>query len=154
MAPDIGLSAWLFVGIALFLVGSVWLLSLTEVIVGPVIAATVIAAVTPLVAWLQRHHVPRPAGAILLVVAIILLGAAVVVVVLAGITTELGGIKGHLADAKNTIEGWLKDLGVNPGTADSAKQDASSSSTDAVEALLKGIGGGLAKLSSLVFFRR
>ena len=85
-------------------------------------------------------------------VAIILLGAAVVVVVLAGITTELGGIKGHLADAKNTIEGWLKDLGVNAGTAESAKQDASSSSTDAVEALLKGVGGGLVKLSSLVFF--
>src|SRR3954468_1093464 len=150
---DVGVSAWLFVGVALFLVGAVWLLSLTEVIVTPVIAATVIASVaSPLVAWLQRHRVPRPAGAILLVVAIILLAAAVVVVVLSGITSELGGIKGHLADAKNTIEGWLKDLGVDTSTAASAKKDASSSSTDAVDALLKGVGTGLAKLSSLVFF--
>src|SRR3954454_24972930 len=137
---DIGFTAWLLVGVALFLVGAVWLLSLTEVIVTPVIAATVIASVaSPLVAWLQRHHVPRPAGAILVVIAIILLAAVVVVVVLGGITSELGGIKGHLADAKSTIEGWLKDLGVNADTAKSAKQDASSSSTDAVEGLLKGV---------------
>jgi putative heme transporter len=59
---DVGLTAWLFVGVALFLVGTVWLLSLTETIVLPVIAAGVIAAVSaPLVGWLQRHRVPRPA---------------------------------------------------------------------------------------------
>ena len=36
---DIGLMAWLLVGIALFLVGSVWLMTLTSVIVVPVIVA-------------------------------------------------------------------------------------------------------------------
>jgi predicted PurR-regulated permease PerM len=150
---DVGLTAWLLVGVALFLVGAVWLLTLTQTIVTPVIAATVVASVaSPLVGWLAAHHVPRPLGAILVVVLIIVVAAVVVVVVLVGITSELDGIKGQLADAKNTIEGWLKDLGVSAGTAESAKQDASSSSSQAVGALLDGLGAGLKKLSSLVFF--
>jgi putative heme transporter len=150
---DIGFTAWLLVGVALFLVGSVWLLSLTEVIVVPVIAAGVIAAVAaPLVSWLARHRVPRPVGAILLLVGAILLGAGVVYIVLAGITSQSGDLSSHLDDAKQTIEGWLKDLGVDPAKAKEAQQDASSSSTQAVSALLSGLGTGLKELSSLVFF--
>jgi predicted PurR-regulated permease PerM len=150
---DIGITAWLLVGIGLFLVGSVWLLALTNVIVVPVIAAGVIAAVAaPLVGWLERHHVPRPVGAILLLVAAILIGAGVVYIVVAGITSEEGDLGAHLNDAKNTVEGWLKDLGVDPAKAKDAKEDASSSSTAAVSALLSGLGAGLKELSSLVFF--
>jgi hypothetical protein len=48
---DLGTSAWLGVGVALFVVGMVWLLALT--IVTPVITASVVAAVAaPLVTWL------------------------------------------------------------------------------------------------------
>jgi len=150
---DVGLTAWLLVGVALFLAGAVWLLALTQSIVMPVITAGVVAAVAaPLVDWLQGHGVPRPLGAILLLVGLVVLGVLVVFIVLAGITSEFGAIKSQLADAKTTIEGWLKDLGVSADTAKSAKDDASSSSTDAVSALLQGLGAGLAKLSSLVFF--
>jgi len=150
---DIGLTAWLLVGVALFLVGAVWLLSLTETIVLPVITAGVIAAVAgPVVGWLQRHRVPRPAGAILLFVAVVGFGAFVVYIVLAGITSQAGDLGSHLDSAKNTIEGWLKDLGVDSDKAKSAKQDASSSTSQAVSALLSGLGKGVAKLSSLVFF--
>ena len=42
---DVGFTAWLVVGVGLFVVGSVSLLALTNVIVVPVIAAGVIAAV-------------------------------------------------------------------------------------------------------------
>jgi predicted PurR-regulated permease PerM len=150
---DVGLTAWLLVGVALFLAGAVWLLSLTDTIVLPVITAGVIASVaSPLVGWLQRHRIPRPLGAVLLLVVLILLAALVVYIVLAGITSQAGDLSHHLNDAKNTIEGWLKDLGVDPDKAKSAKQDASSSSSQAVSALLHGLGTGIKKLSSLVFF--
>jgi putative heme transporter len=150
---DVGITAWLLVGVALFLVGAVWLLSLTETIVLPVITAAVIASVAgPLVGWLQRRRVPRALGAVLLLVAGILLTALVVYVVLAGITSQSGDIRHHLDDAMNTIEGWLKDLGVDSGKAETARRDASSSATDAVGALLHGLGAGLKRLSSLVFF--
>jgi putative heme transporter len=150
---DLGLTAWLLVGVTLLLVGAVWIISLTHTIVVPVIAAGVIASVaSPLVGWLQRHGVPRLAGAILLLVAIVLLGALVVFTVLAGITSQVGDIGAHLDDAKNTMAGWLKDLGVDPSTARDAKNDASSSVSTSVSALLQGIAGGIKELSSLVFF--
>jgi predicted PurR-regulated permease PerM len=150
---DLGLTAWLLVGVTLLLVGAVWIISLTHTIVVPVIAAGVIASVaSPLVGWLQRHGVPRPAGAILLLVGIVLLGALVVFTVLAGITSQVGDIGAHLDDAKNTMEGWLEDLGVDPSTARDAKNDASSSVSTGVSALLQGIAGGIKELSSLVFF--
>src|SRR5918999_1758806 len=70
---DLGLMAWLLVGVALFIAGAVWLLALTQVIVVPVILAAVIAAVaSPVVAWLHSHHIPRPAGAGFVMVGFIL----------------------------------------------------------------------------------
>jgi putative heme transporter len=150
---DIGLTAWLLVGIALFLVGSVWLMTLTSVIVVPVIVAAVVAAVgSPVVRWLHRHRIPRPLGAALLMLAIVAIGAATVVIILAGITSELPTISSHLDDAKNTIAGWLTDLGVDPSTADKAKSSADSGVSNSASTLLDGVGAVLSGLSSLVFF--
>ena len=150
---DVGMSAWLLVGVALLLVGVVWLLSLTQVIVVPVITAAVVAAVaSPVVGWLQRHRLPRPVGAILMLLTIVALAVGVVVVVIGGITSETGDLKDHLDEARKTIEGWLKDIGVDPGKAETANKDAGSGASDSVSALLHGIGSGLDKLASLVFF--
>jgi putative heme transporter len=150
---DVGLMAWLLVGVAVFLVGAVWLLSLTQVIVLPVLAAGIVAAVaSPLVAWLRKHGVPRGLGAALLMVAIILLGAGVVLVIVGGITGEAAAVASHLSDAEDTVAGWLEDLGVDPTRAEDAKQHASSATSDSVSALLNGVIGGLSRLSSIVFF--
>jgi predicted PurR-regulated permease PerM len=150
---DVGLRAWLLVGVTLFMVGVVWILSLTETIVLPVIAASVIAAVaSPLVGWLERHRVPRAAGAALLMLGLVVLGVLVTFVVVAGITNHTSDLSGHLADAKQTMTGWLKDLGLDPGTAENAKNEASSSVSTSVSALLDGIATGIEKLASLAFF--
>jgi putative heme transporter len=150
---DAGLTAWLLVGITLFLVGLVWVGSLTETIVNPVITAAVVAAVaSPLVSWLQRHRVPRGLGAGLVLLGIVAVGVGMFVVVIGGITSQSGDVSHQLSGAKDTIEGWLKDIGVNSSTASDAKQQASSSTTDAFHALLNGLGTGIKALSSLVFF--
>ena len=150
---DVGVRAWLLVGVTLLLVSVVWLLSLTETIVLPVIAASVIAAVaSPLIGWLERHRVPRAAGAALLMLALVALGVLVVFVVVAGITNHTSDLSGHLSDAKQTITGWLKDLGVDPATAENAKNEASSSASSSVSALLDGLATGIEKLASLAFF--
>jgi putative heme transporter len=150
---DVGITSWLLVGVALFLVGAIWLLSLTYTIVLPVITAAVVAAVgSPVVGWLHGHSVPRAVGAGLLMLAIVGVGAGMVLLILAGITSEIDSLKGILSDAKDTIAGWLKDIGVDSGQADDAKSEASSSVNDAVSALLKGLGTGISALSSLAFF--
>jgi putative heme transporter len=150
---DLGLTAWLLVGVTLLLVGVVWLLSLTDTIVMPVITAAVVAAVaSPLVAWLGRHGVPRGLAAALLMLSAVVLGIALVVIIVGGITSQSGDISGQLSDAKNTIEGWLKDLGVDSDTAANAKDDASQSVTTSVSTLLHGVVAGIEELSGLAFF--
>src|SRR5918995_450092 len=54
---DLGFSAWLLVGVGAALVGLIWLRSLTQTIVMPVITAAIIASVaSPLVDWLRRRR--------------------------------------------------------------------------------------------------
>ncbi len=150
---DLGVSSWLLVGVTLLLVGAVWLLSLTDTIVMPVITAAVVAAVaSPLVRWFEGHGIPRIAGALLLLVAGMLLAVGFVVLIVGGITNELDSISGELSSAKDTIEGWLKDIGVDSSTAKDANDDASSAATSSVSTLLQGIAGGIKQLSSLFFY--
>jgi putative heme transporter len=150
---DLGVTSWLLVGVTLLLVGLVWILSLTSTIVLPVITAAVVAAVaSPVVAAIARRGVPRGLAAALLLVALVALGVGFVVLIIGGVTSQTSDLSAHLSDATDTIEGWLKDLGVDPGTAKSAKDDASSSVSSSVSGLLQGVVSGIKDLSGLVFF--
>jgi putative heme transporter len=146
---DFGTSAWLAVGVVLFVAATVAILALTRTIVMPVIAAAVVAAVaSPLVRRFERRGI----GAALLVLAMIVLAAAVVALVLGAITSQLDALRGDLSAAKDTIAGWLADSGVDRETAVDANENASSALSAAVPALLEGVVGGVEKLSSLVVF--
>jgi predicted PurR-regulated permease PerM len=150
---DLGLTSWLLVGVTLLLVGLVWILSLTSTIVLPVITAAVVAAVaSPVIAAIARRGVPRGLAAALLLVALVALGVGFVVLIIAGITSQTSDLSAHLSDAKDTIEGWLKDLGVDPDKAKSAKDDASSSVSSSVSGLLHGVVSGIKDLSGIAFF--
>ncbi len=151
---NVGLMSWLLVGVAIFLVGAVWLASLTAVIVVPVITAGIVAAVaSPMVAWLRRPPgSPRDSGRPSCCSAIVAIGVGVALMVVGGITGVASAVGGHLADAKDTIAGWLKDLGIDPSKVDQAKDHVSSGASGAVSALLDGLAAGISKLSSIVFF--
>ena len=119
---DVGLMSWLLVGVALLVTGAVALAALTQVIVVPVLVAAIVAEVaSPLVAWMNRHRVPRGIGAALLILALIAIGIGVFLVIVLGITGEAEAVAGHLSDAKDTIAGWLEDLGLDPSKAESSK---------------------------------
>jgi putative heme transporter len=148
-----GTTAWLAVGVTLLVIGTIWLLSLTHTIVGPLITASVIAAVASPVVWrLQRLGLARGLGAAVLLVSIVVLGVAVVVIILGGVSSQFDGLREQLAAAKETIAGWLVDLGVDTATAQQAKDDASAAASDVVPALLQGLGGSLRRFSSLAVF--
>ena len=150
---DVGLTAWLFVGVAIFLVGAIWLLSLTQVIVMPLLTAGIVATVaSPLVAWLHGRGLPRGIASALLMVAIVAAGVGVVLMIVGGITGQDASVGSHLSSAQDTLTGWLEDLGVDPSKAADARQEAASATSDSVTALLHGLVGGLSQLSSLVFF--
>jgi putative heme transporter len=150
---DLGWTAWLAVGVTLAVVGLVWILALTQTIVAPVITAAVVAAVTaPVVARLKGWGVPRGLGAALTLLAAVALSIAVVLLIVGGITGESDQIKDEFDSARNTLVGWVNDLGVDRDTAENADSDASTAVKDAVPALLHGLAIGLKHLSSLVVF--
>jgi putative heme transporter len=150
---DLGFSAWLLVGVAAALVGAIWLLSLTQAIVMPVITAGIIASVaSPLVDWLGRHRVPRAAGAGLVLLAIVVLALGVGLIVLSGVTSQSDGLSARLQEAMGAVESWARDLGVEAPTAASANADASTSVTAAFQALTQGLLAGIERLASLAVF--
>jgi putative heme transporter len=150
---DLGIMAWLLVGVMALVVAMVWLLSLTQTIVVPVVTAAILASVlSPLVRMLKNRKVPRGAGAAIVLLMIVLAGALIAFVVLSGISAQSGDINTQLQKAASKLESTLKDLGVSSQTAAQAKSDASGSISSAFHFLVNGLGAGLKELAGLAVF--
>jgi predicted PurR-regulated permease PerM len=149
---DLGVMAWLLVGVTVLLVALVCLLALTNAIVVPVIAAAIVAAVlSPVVAFLARR-MPRAAAAALVFLAIVALGVGVALLLLGGITSQTGALESSLKAGAQKLQGWLQDAGVSSSTAQQANDDASAGVSNAFHALLSGVGAGIRALASLAVF--
>jgi predicted PurR-regulated permease PerM len=147
---DLGRTAWLLVGVFALLAGITWLLGATLTIVGPMIAASIVATVaSPLVAFLQRHHVPRAGGAVIVLLLVIVIVVVIVVVVIAGLTGQEGSISSNMSAAVDKLGSWLSDLGVNDSGVSSAEDNVSSTTPQVISTLVKGIISGIQGLASL-----
>jgi predicted PurR-regulated permease PerM len=148
---DLGFTAWFLVGLLALLVGLVWILGLTSTIVDPVAVGAVVAIVaSPLVGWLQRHHVPRGAGAAIVLVLIVAVVIVVVGLVIGGIVEQSSQIKSSLNDSLDTIEKWFNDAGANSTTA--SKEDVVNAVSGSGGTVLRGLASGIRTLTSLIFF--
>jgi putative heme transporter len=150
---DLGFSAWLLVGAGAALIGAIWLLSLTQTIVMPVLTAAIIASVTsPAVDWLRRHRIPRAVGAALVFLLILAITAGVGLLVMAGIASQADSLSERLQEAAREIQSLVADTGIDSQTADDARADATGSVSGGFEALTQGVLGGIDKLASLAVF--
>lgn len=150
---DLGFSSWLLVGVGAALVAAIWLLSLTETIVMPVITAGIVAAVAgPIVDKLRKVGVPRGIGAALVLLAIVAIGLAVGFIVLAGIASQADSLSARLQEGAGEIESWAQSLGLEAPTASDANADASASISAGFQALTHGVLGGVERLASLAVF--
>ena len=147
----LGRISWLLVGVGVVLVGLVWVLGITSTIVEPVVVGGVVAAVaSPGVAWLARHHVPRAAGAALMLLALLAIGAVVFLMVVGGIVEQSSQIEATASAALDRAESWVNDADAN-GTSD-VKEDITSAVKGSGSTLLKGVAGGIQGLTSVAFF--
>ena len=113
---DLGRTSWLLVGFALLVVGFLWLLGETATIVGPLVAATIVATVSmPIVAWLERHRVRRIGGAAIVLLSLVALAVVVLLVVLGGIKAQSAEISQNASAAADTAP----ELGREPRTSTS-----------------------------------
>jgi putative heme transporter len=148
---DAGRTSWLVVGTFLLLAGLVWLLGATNTITGPVVVATIVAAVTaPVVASLARH-MPRAAAAAIVLLGMVAIAVAIVLLVLGGITGQREDIAKNSSQAVTKLQGWAQDLGVNKAGASSGSTAVKHDVPSAIKTLTHGIIQGVRGLASLAF---
>jgi predicted PurR-regulated permease PerM len=106
---NLGFSSWLLVGFVLVIVGLIWLLGETSTIVMPVILATVLGAVAgPAVGWLERHRVPRAAGAVLVLLGLVAIGLLIFCLVFGGISAQSGDISAKMDQVAGQNSGLVE----------------------------------------------
>jgi predicted PurR-regulated permease PerM len=148
---DLGLLAWFLVGVAILLVGLVWLLGLTSTITMPVVVGAILATVAgPLVTKMQKHGVPRAAGAAIVLLALVVLAFLIFLMVVGGIVEQSSEIKKSLSEAVDKIQSWVNSLGAN-GTS-GVTQSTKTGTANAGQTLVHGLGQGIRDLTSLIFF--
>jgi putative heme transporter len=149
---DLGRASWLLVGLFVLLAGAVWLLGTTQTIVGPVVAATIVAAVTaPVVRRLTTHRIPRAAAVAIVLLAVAAVAVVVIVIVIGGVTSQTSEIGKHASEAADRGEGWLKSLGVNDSGASGAKDATERDVPAIISALATGVIHGIKGLTSVAF---
>ena len=148
---DLGLLAWFLVGVALVLVGLVWLIGLTSTITEPVLVGLILATVAaPLVTKMQDHGVPRAGGAALVLLALLVLFGVIVLLVFGGIYEYSAEIRTSVSEAVDKIDGWVNDLGAGGTSSTTSQAKGGASQTGAT--LLQGVFEGIQGITSLVFF--
>jgi predicted PurR-regulated permease PerM len=148
---DLGFMAWFLVGLLALLVGAVWILGLTATIVDPVAVGAIVAIVaSPIVSWFQRHHVPRGAGAAIVLVTLIVLGILIFALVIGGLLDQSSQIKSSLNNSLDSIESWFNDVGANDTSG--SKADVIGAVSGVGHTFLSGIAEGIRSLTSLIFF--
>ena len=149
---DLGRASWLLVGLFALIAGIVWLLGTTQTIVGPVVAAAIVATVTaPIVRRLTEHRVPRAAGVAIVLLSVATVAVLVVVIVIGGITSQSSEIGKHAGEAATKAEGWLKSVGVDESGAANAKSGVEKDVPKIISALTTGVIHGIQGLTSIAF---
>jgi predicted PurR-regulated permease PerM len=147
---DAGIASWLLAGVAILLVGSVWLLGLTETIVGPVTVGAIVAVVaSPAVASLERHRIGRTAGAGIAVLGIVAIAVVVLLLVVGGITSQGDAIRSQASDAAPKVQNWLTDVGIDRGGAADATENVKSATPGAISTLVHGLFDAITGLASV-----
>jgi len=148
---DLGLSAWLLVGVLALVGGVIWLLAATETITGPMFIALIVSVVAmPLVRVLDRH-MPRWLAAALVLIGLAAVVVLIVVVVVAGITGQSAELSARAAEGVDKLQAWLTSVGVDSSSASGAGDALKTAAPQIISTLVHGVVSRIAGLASLLF---
>jgi predicted PurR-regulated permease PerM len=129
-----GMRSWYIVGVIAVLAIGIYLVARAASIVVPFLLAVILGVLfVPVVDWLERHKLPRAAGAAIVMVLILVVVVAVSWVVIQGIATQVPVIEKQLTAGFDNLNTWLATR---------------KGSTDALQALTKQIQAQIPKLAS------
>jgi putative heme transporter len=150
---NLGRTSWLLVGIAAVVVGVTWMLGIASSIVGPLLVALILGAVTsPVVDWLHRHRFPRAAGAGIVLLGLVAIAVVVILLVVGGISAHSGQIGDQAQAAADHLNSWLTSVGVSSSGADKTTSNLESNVPNLISTFTHGLAQGISTLTSLAFF--
>jgi predicted PurR-regulated permease PerM len=146
----VGVASWYFIGIVIVLTGLAYALHALATLVVPALFAVLLGATfMPAVDWLERHHVGRGWGALIVTVLIVAGGFALLALITIGIVRQWPTIEHQIEAAVGWINDSLQKLDIDPSLIDSAKKTL----TGSVGSWAQGIfGGALRGISTLATF--
>jgi predicted PurR-regulated permease PerM len=150
---NLGVASWLLVGVAALLFGLTWVMGVTSSIALPVLVGLIVATVaSPAVTWLHTHHVPRAAGAVLVLLALIAIAVVIVLLVIGGISSQLDAIRENASAGADKIKSWLESAGVSNSGATSTSDSVQKSVGETASTLIHGLAKGVQGIASAAFF--
>jgi predicted PurR-regulated permease PerM len=105
----------------------------------------------PLVDWLQKHHVKRGFGAIIVSALLILLGVAICLLIIYSVFKQVPEIQAKLTSAWNDIQKGLKSTSVSQSQIDSLKSSVQSMAKNFAGGVAGSIVGLVGGVASLIF---
>jgi putative heme transporter len=146
----VGVASWYTIGIVVVLIGLAYALHLLATLVVPTLFAVLLGATfMPAVDWLERHHVGRTWGALIMTVLIVVGAFGLLALMTVGVIRQWPTIEHQVQAAVDWINDTLQRLNIDPNLIDSAKKTLSGS----VGSWTKGVfGGAVQGISTLATF--
>lgn len=154
-AGDVGRWSGIIVLVAAVVALLFFLFAATKVLVLAALFAVLFGGTfLPIVDWLERHHVKRSLGALIVTVLLVLLAIGIGVVIVFSIVKQVPQIEARLDDAWAQIQTWLSTTSFSQSQIDSVKsgvQNLAESAASGLAGSLIAIVGGVASLIFGVF---
>jgi putative heme transporter len=146
----VGVASWYLIGIGIVLIAAAYALHALGTLVVPTLFAILLGATfLPVVDWLERHHIGRTWGALVVTVLIVVGGFALLALMTIGVVDQWPTIEHQIQAAADWINDMLQKLNIDPNLIDSAKKTL----TGSVGSWAQGIfGGALQGVSTLATF--
>ena len=151
-ASDIGKWSGIIVLIIILLVLVFFLLAATRVLLLAALFAVLFAGTfLPMVDWLQKHHVKRGLGAVIVSALLILLGIAIGALIVYSVFKQVPTIEARLDDAWAEIQKSLQSTSVSQSQIDSLKSSVQNLAKDAASGLAGTAIDLIGGIASLIF---
>jgi predicted PurR-regulated permease PerM len=147
-----GVASWYLIGIVIVLTGLAYALHMLAALVVPTLFAVLLGATfMPAVDWLERHHVGRTWGALIMTVLIVIGALALLALMTVGVVNQWSTIETQVQAAVDWINETLQRLEIDPGLIDSARQGLTGSAGSWAQGVFGGAIQGISTLATFAF---
>ena len=147
-----GVASWYLIGIVIVLIGIAYALHALATLIVPALFAVLLGATfMPAVDWLERHHVGRTWGALIMTVLIVVGAFALLALMTVGVINQWSTIETQVQAAVDWINETLQSLDIDPSLIDSAKQSLTGSAGSWAQGIFGGAIQGISTLATFAF---